>query len=50
MKLILFDIDGTILNTGASGVKTLDKVIYEKYGKKAVYDIQNIVVHPPASG
>lgn len=46
MKLVLFDIDGTILNTGASGVKTLDKVIYEKYGKKAVYDIQNIVGMP----
>ena len=46
MKLVLFDIDGTILNTGASGVKTLDKVIYEKYGKKAKYDIQNIVGMP----
>ena len=46
MKLVLFDIDGTILNTGASGVKTLSKVVFEKYGKKPNYDIQEIVGKP----
>lgn len=42
MKLVLFDIDGTLLNTGASGVKALNNVILEKYGKKPCYDVQNI--------
>ena len=43
MKLVLFDIDGTLLNTGASGVKTINEVIYKKYGKKPNYDVQEIV-------
>lgn len=46
MKLVLFDIDGTLLNTGASGVKTINKVIYDKYGKKPCYDVQEIVGKP----
>lgn len=46
MKLVLFDIDGTILNTGASGVKTLNKVIYEKYGKEPCYEVKEIVGRP----
>ncbi len=43
MKLVLFDIDGTLLNTGASGVKTINEIIYKKYGKKPNYDVLEIV-------
>ncbi len=43
MKLVLFDLDGTLLNTGASGVKSLEKAFKTLFGKLPVYDINNLV-------
>lgn len=43
MKLVLFDLDGTLLNTGASGVDSLEKAFKTLFGKLPVYDINNLV-------
>lgn len=43
MKLILFDIDGTILNTGALGVKSITSVLKQLYKKPVVYDLNNLI-------
>jgi len=42
MKLVLFDIDGTILNTGASGVASAKEAIKKLYGKLPVFDVMAI--------
>ncbi|MEA3306328.1 MAG: HAD hydrolase-like protein [Elusimicrobiota bacterium] len=38
MKVILFDIDGTLINAGSSGTRALNKVIEVLYGKSNVCD------------
>jgi phosphoglycolate phosphatase-like HAD superfamily hydrolase len=40
MKLVLFDLDGTLINAGPSGVPSLNKVMFELYGKKPVYYVR----------
>lgn len=42
MKLVLFDIDGTLLNTGASGVDSAKQAIKKLYGKTPVFDVAGI--------
>ena len=37
-KLILFDLDGTLVNTGSTGRKALTKAITKLYGKTPVFD------------
>lgn len=36
MKVILFDLDGTLIKSGGAGCKSLNRAIYELYGKKDV--------------
>jgi phosphoglycolate phosphatase-like HAD superfamily hydrolase len=36
-KLILFDIDGTLIHTGGAGTRSLDKAFYELFGIKNAY-------------
>jgi len=43
MKLVLFDIDGTLLNTGAFGVKSLEKAAENITGKKPKYDLTKFI-------
>lgn len=43
MKLVLFDIDGTLLNTGTFGVKSLQKAVKNITGKKAEYDVKELI-------
>ncbi len=43
MKLVLFDIDGTLLNTGAFGVKSLEKAVLNLTGKKPKYDLKELI-------
>ncbi len=40
MKLVLFDLDGTLLSTGEAGKFALDKAIENLYGKKPQYGIE----------
>ena len=42
MKLILFDIDGTLLNSGPLGVKSLALATEKMTNKKPIYDVNNL--------
>lgn len=43
MKLVLFDIDGTLLNTGAFGVPSLAKAVENITGKTPKYDLNELI-------
>ena len=43
MKLVLFDIDGTLLNTGAFGVRSLVKAVENITGKRPKYDLEELI-------
>lgn len=43
MKLVLFDLDGTLLNAGPCGVSSLNKTVEKLYGKKPVYEINALI-------
>ena len=43
MKLVLFDIDGTLLNTGTFGVKSLQKAVKNLTGKMPKYDVKELI-------
>ncbi len=37
-KLILFDIDGTLINAGGAGMRSLNRAFYELFGKENAFD------------
>lgn len=43
MKLVLFDIDGTLLNTGTFGVKSLQNAVKNLTGKTPEYDVKELI-------
>ncbi len=43
MKLVLFDIDGTLLNTGTFGVKSLQNAVKNITGKTPEYDVKELI-------
>ena len=43
MKLVLFDIDGTLLNTGTFGVRSLEKAVKNLTGKTPKYDVKELI-------
>lgn len=43
MKLVLFDIDGTLLNTGTFGVKSLQNAVKNLTGKIPEYDVKELI-------
>ena len=42
MKLVLFDIDGTLLNCGGLGIKALKRAVKKLYGKEAKFEESNL--------